>query len=134
MTRGVVSLLVLVACGLPAALLAQDAPKDDRKDLVVVVRGEGVYHEPGCPVVKGLKQPAVTMRARAERLGLKPHDCRTAINKALAEDAMRLVWVDLKTKRYHLAGCTLVGTPRAQVSLAHARASYRPCNACKPPQ
>lgn len=134
MTRRVASLLVLVACGLHPALLAQAAPKAAQRDLVVVVKGERVYHEPGCPVVKGLARPAVTMRARAEALGLVPHDCRTALNKAVAEDATRLVWVDLKTKRYHLAGCSLVGTPRAQVSLAHARASYKPCNACKPPK
>lgn len=113
---------------------AQGVPLAQPKDLVVVLKGEKVYHETGCPLVAGTQNVEVTIRRRAQHLGYRPHDCRSAITRALETDATRLVWVDLKTKRYHLAGCSLVGTPRAQVDLAHARAKYKPCNACKPPK
>lgn len=126
-------LAVLCAMAWAGSAAAQGVPPSQAKDLVVVVKGEKLYHEPSCPVVKGIKSPAVTLRKRAEYLGIRPHDCQAASKAALASDATRLVWVDLTTKRYHLAGCSLIGVPRAQVSLAHAAASYGPCNACKPP-
>lgn len=127
--------LAIAAVAFTTSALAQEAPASQPKgDLVVVVKGDSVYHEMGCPVVKGVKSPQVTMRKRAEHLKLKPHDCQAAMNQALASDPQALVWVDLKTKHYHLPGCSLIGTPRAQVSVQHAKSSYKPCNACKPPR
>lgn len=131
MAAPVLALMATLAA--PAAARAQQVVPSETRDLVVVVAGERIFHEVACPVVKGIRNPAVTMRKRAVHLGYKSHDCRTAINAAVETDRSRFVWVDLKTKRYHLAGCSLVGVPRAQMSLERAQASYRPCNACKPP-
>ena len=133
LARVVCAALALVVCASGPAR-AQGVPLAQAKDLVVVLKGEKVYHETGCPVVAGRQNVEVTVRARAQRLKYRPHDCATAIKQALETDPTRLVWVDLKTKRYHLAGCSLVGTPRAQMRLDHARAKYQACNACKPPK
>lgn len=133
LARIVCGALVLVACA-PGPAWAQGVPLAQAKDLVVVLKGEKVYHETACPLVAGRQGVEVTVRRRAQHLRYKAHDCATAIKQALETDPTRLVWVDLKTKRYHLAGCSLVGTPRAQMGLEHARAKYQACNACKPPK
>jgi hypothetical protein len=123
---------------LPVApwVLAQQAPAPPVSPhlLVITVKATGLYHLPSCPVVKDMRGTTVTAKEQAEREGFKPHDCQAALNKATASDKAQLVWVDLKTKRYHLAGCSLVGLPRAQVRLDIAIEKYRPCNACKPPK
>jgi hypothetical protein len=105
------------------------------KALVVVVPGEQVYHVAECPRVKGVKAPTVMSAAQAQERKLTAHDCRKAIADAQrTAKREQLVWVDLKTKRYHLTGCSLVGLPRAQMRLDQAMAAYKPCNACKPPK
>lgn len=102
--------------------------------LVVADPAAGMYHVPACPRTKGIRSPLLLSPTQAEQRQLKPHDCRRAIAEAQRTgDREQLVWVDLKTKRYHLAGCSLVGLPRAQVRLEQAAAKYKPCNACKPP-
>jgi hypothetical protein len=116
---------------------SEPARQDWRRDLVVVDAAAKVYHEPDCPVVEKLARPTVSVRAKAQTDKLTAHDCakakREAAASAKAASAAPLVWVDLKTKRYHLAGCSLVGLPRAQMPLSQARGKYRACNACKPP-
>jgi hypothetical protein len=127
----------LALLGIAGALPAH-APQTSQlwtKALVVALPGEAVYHLPECPRVKGAGAPQVMTPAQAEKRGLTAHDCRKVIAEAQrAATTDRLVWVDLKTKRYHLAGCSLVGLPRAQVRLDQAMAAYKPCNACKPPR
>lgn len=137
------TLLAAAACVLlaaigPSAQKAGQAPASPEppspRQLVIAVKTTGLYHLPLCPLVKDARGSTVTAREQAERQGLKPHDCQAAINKATATDTTQLVWVDLKTKRYHLGGCSLIGLPRAQVRLDIAMAKYQPCNACKPPR
>lgn len=134
MPRRALGPLLVLMLGCAPAVAAQGVPLAQPKDIVVIRKGENVYHEAGCPLVADAKNVEVTVRARAQHLKYKAHDCATAIKKALETDATRLVWVDLKTKRYHLQGCSLVGTPRAQMRLEHARAKYLACNNCRPPK
>ena len=122
----------LLVALLLAPLTAQQAT--GRASLVVVLPGTTVFHEPACPLVKGAASPSVMIREKAELQHLTPHDCQAAIAAATRTGARgQLVWVDLTTKRYHLAGCSLVGLPRAQMGLDQAVAKYKPCNKCKPP-
>ena len=114
---------------------AQQPTQQRAKALVVAVQGDDQYHVAECPRLKGATSPAVITQAQAEGRKLTAHDCRKAIASAQRAPAtQQLVWVDLKTKRYHLTGCSLVGLPRAQMRLDQAMATYRPCNACKPPR
>jgi hypothetical protein len=102
--------------------------------LVVADPAAGVYHVPACPEAKPLKNPLLLSPSQAETRKLTPHDCQRAIADAqLSSAGGQPVWLDLKTRRYHLAGCSLVGLPRAQMRLDQAAAKYKPCNACKPP-
>ena len=90
---------------------------------------------PGMPGGQGREEPVDAHPAQAEERKLTAHDCRRPSPSAPACRCQeQLVWVDLKTKRYHLTGCSLVGLPRAQMRLDQAMANYKPCNACKPPR
>ena len=130
------TLVLLVAAGVCMNVTSPAAgqAKPSGAALVVADPAAGVYHVPACPETKALKSPSMLTPAQAQQRKLKPHDCQRAIAsspRAAASD--QLVWVDLKTKRYHLAGCSLVGLPRAQMRLDQATVKYKPCNACKPP-
>jgi hypothetical protein len=119
----------------PAAAEPQTTGPRWTKALVVVIPGEHVYHVAECPRLKGVKAPTVMSATQAQERKLTAHDCRAAIAGAQrSAKREQLVWVDLKTKRYHLTGCSLVGLPRAQMRLDQAMAAYKPCNACKPPK
>lgn len=126
-------LLVLAGVCLNATPLATVQAKVSGA-LVVADPASGLYHVPACPKVKTLKSPLLLSPAQAETRKLTAHACQRAIADAQrTSTGDQLVWVDLKTRRYHLAGCSLVGLPRAQMRLDQAMAKYKPCNACKPP-
>jgi hypothetical protein len=125
-------LLVLAGACLNAASAAA-AQSRVNGALVVADPDAGVYHVPACPKAKPLKNPLLLSPSQAEARKLKPHECQQAVAGSQgAAPSQQLVWVDLKAKRYHLAGCSLVGLPRAQMRLDQAAAKYKPCNACKP--
>jgi hypothetical protein len=133
--RTLVALCVVACAAGPFQAGAQQPNQRWVKALVVAVPGDKQYHVAECPRLKGAKSPAVMTPTQAEQRELTAHDCLKAIAGAQRAAATeQLVWVDLKTKRYHLTGCSLVGLPRAQMPLDQAMATYRPCNACKPPR
>lgn len=131
-TRTGSTALVVLLLVLSTGLRARD--DDPKKRIVVVPKGSAVYHEAWCPVVKTAGSTAVMTVGKAEVSKLTSHDCQAAMAAAArTSPATQLVWVDLGTRRYHLAGCSLVGLPRAQMPLPQAAAKYKPCNKCKPP-
>ncbi len=130
--RALPALVLATAClGGPALATGQSATSGT---LVVADPATGTYHVPACPSTKALKSPLMLNVGQAHARNLKPHDCQRAIAAAKRSGVgSQLVWVDLTARRYHLAGCSLIGLPRAQVRLDQAAAKYKPCNACKPP-
>lgn len=129
--------IVLLSVLLPVQVGSQsDLPPLSPHLLVVGVKATRLYHLPTCPELATARGTTVMSVEQAERRGYRRHRCpAVAGEKAQSGEATAatLVWVDLKTRRYHLAGCSLVGLPRAQMTLAEAAARYRPCRACKPP-
>ena len=63
------SLVVVLTA--PGVCRAQDA-----SSLVVIVKGDATFHQPGCALVaKAGSNVTVAKRGEASRRGLKPHDC-----------------------------------------------------------
>ena len=119
----VAACLLLAVVALPAR--AGQVSPAWTKSLVVVVPGDKTYHVVDCPRVKGVQSPTVMSVTQAQERKLVAHDCRKAIAEAQRNASTNLmVWVDLKTKRYHLAGCSLVGLPRAQMPIGQAMATF----------
>lgn len=134
--RVVGRLLVLLSAGLfgPARLRGQESR---RPTFVVLVDGSREYHAPGCPLVVGNASAKLQSLGDAEARGLAPHAACHSPSAARGAGAKPApppkYWLDVKTRRYHRAGCSLIGAPRAQITLALAlEKKYLPCRSCKP--
>lgn len=110
------------------------------RTFVVMVDGSREYHTPGCALVRGNATSKLLSFGDAEAKGITPHaECHaSASGKANAPPssavgASAAYWLDVKTRRYHRAGCSLIGLPRVQISLARAgEQKYLPCRSCRP--
>jgi hypothetical protein len=138
--------LALVAWGLSDRWPVQ--AKGQRPTFVVMIDGSREYHAPGCALVRDNDTSKLLPLGDAEAKGIRPHaECHTppkrtpagaggattATARERAGTAATTYWLDVKTRRYHRAGCGLIGLPRVQVTLARAiEQKYLPCRSCKP--
>jgi len=124
----------------PAPLLAAVAAclamlvAPDQGELVIVKEGTGLYHRPGCPVVRdGRRVVAMTLGQAASR-GFKPHPACDPSMAAPSKPAVpAAVMVDDNGKYYHRERCPKLGPHPRKIDLAAAAKKYWPCPRCRPP-
>ena len=126
------------------AFLVVSAPAaSGQSELVIFKEGTGLYHRPGCPVLKdatGVMAVVAMTRAQAESRGHKPHaDCDPAQKKLegapgqSAPPAPVTVYLN-DGKYYHRKDCPkLQGAKVKSESLEKAGKSHWPCPDCRPP-
>jgi hypothetical protein len=129
MTR-VWAVLVLAVCLWGAGTsLAQDASA-----LVVIVKGDSQFHQPGCVLVaKAGANVTVAKRGEATRRGLKPHDCGPDAAGPVADPNAVKVATQPGDNKYHRTTCTKLGATRTTLTLEEAGQKLWPCPVCKPP-
>lgn len=124
----------LIVTGPLAASQGAPPARSSGPELVVSWPASREYHRPWCSLVRTAKEAVVRSRADAEARGLTSHKACATPPKA-AEPDVEPLWLDVKTHRYHRAGCWLIGAPRTRITLDVATAKrYQPCRACKPPR
>ena len=103
--------------------------------LVVVIRNDKEYHQPGCPLVAKAGASVQIMKlAEASRRGLAAHDCEGALAEQPKKDANQAaVFVQADDQRYHKAGCAKLGASATKTTLGEAGRKYWPCPTCRPP-
>ena len=124
------------------ALLVAAAPAEaGQSELVIYKEGTGLYHRPGCPLLKDATDVMAMTRAQAEARGHKPHaDCDPAQKPEGApakSPPPASVTVYLNDGRYyHRKDCPKLQEAGKQVSsesLEKAGRSHWPCPTCRPP-
>ena len=122
--------LLLACLWFPAVVVAQDAGS-----MVVIVKGDTTFHQPGCVVVaKAGSNVTVSKRGEAIRRGLKPHDCGPeASGGPMADPNAVKVATQPKDNKYHRTTCTKLGATRTTLTLDEAGQKLWPCPVCKPP-
>lgn len=134
-----VALLVLAQPRRAPAQTSSDAqPAQSGSTLVVVIPGEKVYHQPGCPLVaKAGSKVKVMKLAEAKQRGLQPHDCQAYADSGGKPSASEVnatpVYVQPGDNKYHKAGCAKLGDKATKITLGEAGKKYWPCPVCKPP-
>lgn len=135
---GVLGLAAALVAALPAPLGAWQG------ELVLHKEGSGLYHRPGCPVVRDSAGILALSRAQAEARGYKPHpECDPSNPRAVppAKSAPTIppapitVFVD-GPKYYHRKSCPKLDASSSSlkaVTLEAAAKTHWPCPACKPP-
>ena len=125
-----------------ALLFAVVPASPDQAELVIYKEGTGLYHRPGCPLLKDATDITAMTRAQAESRGYKPHaDCDPDQKKPEGAPAQSPppapVTVYLSDGRYyHRKDCAKLKEGGKQVrseSLETAGKSHWPCPACRPP-
>ena len=125
-----------------ACLVAAAPAEATQSELVIYKEGTGLYHRPGCPVLKDATDVMAMTRAQAEARGHKPHaDCDPDQNKPEGAPAQSpppaSVTVYLNDNRYyHRKDCPKLKEAGNQVrseSLEKAGKSHWPCPTCRPP-
>jgi hypothetical protein len=108
-------------------------------ELVILKEGSGLYHRPGCPIVRDGAGVLAMTRAQAESREYKPHpDCDPANPKAPAPRPVPpppvTVYVD-GSKYYHRKDCRkLTGAANVKAESLETIGKTRwPCPECKPP-
>ena len=124
-----VGALVLVLAG------TADAAAQSASAMVVVIKGEKQFHQPGCPLVaRAGSNVSVTKLGEAKLRGLTAHECPTPSASPSAEDANQTkVVTQPGDNKYHRATCTTLGKDRTMITLDEAGRKWWPCPACKPP-
>jgi hypothetical protein len=126
-----------------AFLVAAVTVAAGQSELVIYKEGTGLYHRPGCPLLKDATDILAMARAQAEARGHKAHaDCdpdqRKKPDSAPAQSTPPApVTVYMNDARYyHRKDCTKLKESSKQVrseSLETAGKSHWPCPACRPP-
>lgn len=128
---------IAASIGLRARASAQGRPAT----FVVLVDGSSQYHAPGCALVRDNATARLLPFGDAQAKGITPHaECHDASRATGGASRARggatratTYWLDVKTRRYHRAGCGLIGLPRVQISLARAiEQKHLPCRSCRP--
>ena len=125
-----------------ALLLAVVPASPGQSELVIHKEGTGLYHRPGCPLLKDATDVVAMTRAQAEARGNKAHaDCdpdqKTPEGAPAQTPPPAPVTVYLNDgKYYHRKDCAKLKEGGKQVrseSLEIAGKSHWPCPACRPP-
>ena len=120
---------LVVALTAPGVCRAQDA-----SSLVVIVKGDATFHQPGCVLVaKAGSNVTVAKRGEASRRGLKPHDCGPEAGGPTADPNAVKVATQPKDNKYHRTTCGKLGATRTTLTLEEAGQKLWPCPVCKPP-
>lgn len=103
--------------------------------LVVIVKGDQTFHQPGCALVaKAGSNVTVAKRGDAIRRGLKPHDCGPdASGGPVADPNAAKVTTQPGDNKYHRATCAKLGPARSTLTLEDAGRKLWPCPVCRPP-
>ena len=123
-----------------AVLVAAAPAEAGQSELVIYKEGTGLYHRPGCPVLKDATDVMAMTRGQAESRGHKAHaDCDPAQKKPESAPAKSpppasvTVYLD-DGKHYHRRDCPkLQGAKVKSESLETAGKSHWPCPDCRPP-
>jgi hypothetical protein len=126
-------------------LLAVATAAAGQSELVIYQEGTGLYHRPGCPVLKGAAETGAVVamtRAQAEGRGHKAHaGCDPDQKKTegapaqSAPPAPVTVYV-IDARYYHRKDCPKLKDASRQVKsapLETAGKSHWPCPTCRPP-
>jgi hypothetical protein len=110
--------------------------------LVIYTEGTGLYHRPGCPLLKDATDIMAMTRAQAESRGHKAHaDCdpdqkKPADAPAQSTPPAPVTVYTIDARYYHRKDCPKLkdaGKPVKSESLETAGKSHWPCPACRPP-
>ena len=131
-TRVLLAALAFFVAAAPAA--------SGQSELVIYREGTGLYHRPGCPVLKDATNVMAMTRAQAEGRGHKAHAECDSDQKKLegapapgAPPAPVTVYLN-DGKYYHRKDCPkLKGAKVKSESLEAAGRSHWPCPDCRPP-
>ena len=125
-----------------AFLVAAVTVAAGQSELVIYKEGTGLYHRPGCPLLKDVTDIVAMTRAQAEARGHKAHaDCDPDQKKPEGAPAPSPppapVTVYMTDARYyHRKDCPRLKDAGKQVkseSLETAGKSHWPCPTCRPP-
>ena len=110
-------------------------PAAAQSELVIVKKGEKVYHRAACPDIKGAKDVVALSKAQATARGLKQHE-RCDPSKAPAGESKEpesvIVYTD-SSKYYHRKDCKKLGKDAKKAKLEEAGKKLWPCPTCRPP-
>ena len=122
--------IFLLVLAVPAAAAAQSPSA-----MVVVIKGEKQFHQPGCPLVaRAGSNVSVTKLGEARLRGLTAHDCPTVPATPTADEVNQTkVVTQPGDNKYHRATCTTLGKDRTTIMLEEAGRKWWPCPTCKPP-
>ena len=111
------------------------APAQSASALVVIVKGDKQFHQPGCAVVaRAGSAVTVAKRGEAARRGLTAHDCDSAGSDAPGADPNAVkVATQANDNKYHRPACKKLGASRRLIPLEEAGRKWWPCPVCKPP-
>lgn len=126
---GVRAWIVLAAVASVAGV-AQEA-----NSLVVLIKGDRAFHQPGCVLVaRAGSNVTVSKRAEATRRGLTAHDCGPEASGGPAVDPnAEKVATQSGDNKYHRLTCTKLGPSRSTLTVGEAGRKLWPCPACRPP-
>jgi hypothetical protein len=103
--------------------------------MVVVIKGEKQFHQPGCPLVaKAGSNVTVSKQGEAKLRGLTAHECPAPAVAPTADEVNQTkVVTQPGDNKYHRDTCTKLGKDRTTLTLDEAGRKWWPCPACKPP-
>ncbi len=118
-----------------AAVASVAGVAQEGTSLVVIVKGDRAFHQPGCVLVaRAGSNVTVSKRADATRRGLTAHDCGPdgASGPAVDPNAEKVA-TQSGDNKYHRLTCTKLGPTRSTLTLGEAGRKLWPCPACRPP-
>lgn len=123
----------LLTALLAAALVAP--PAAAQSELVIVKKGEKVYHRASCPDIKGAKDVVALSQAQATAKGFEQHEACDP-SKGPVGDSKEpnsvVVYVD-SSMYYHRKDCKKLGKDAKKAKLEEAGKKLWPCPTCRPP-
>lgn len=124
-----------VAALLMGLLASTAGVAQDAGALVVIIKGDRAFHQPGCTrVAKAGSNVTVSKRAEATRRGLTAHDCGPDASGGPAADPnAEKVATQTGDNKYHRPTCTKLGATRSTLTVGEAGRKLWPCPVCRPP-
>ena len=107
-----------------------------QSELVIVKKGEKVYHRAGCADINGARDVVALSRALATARGLKQHEgcdpAKAPAGESQGKPESTIVYVE-SSKYYHRKDCGKLGKDAKKAELEEAGKKLWPCPTCRPP-